>query len=111
MYDILSSHDSVKHLIEIDKSIIHVDAHLENDPIDFLFLRVLTHDTNFPLHVLGELIDELVNILDFHTDALVGGGVDLPGALECFKVVFKARQRVVWRQEVLFELLDDDEDE
>lgn len=109
--DILSSHNSVEHLVEVDKSVIHINAHLENDSVDLLFLRIVFFDTNLPPHFSGELIEELVDILDLHADALVGTSEEFPGVLEVDKVILKARQRVVGGQIVLIELLDDDKDE
>ena len=110
MGHVLSSHDSVEHLVEVDDSIIHIDAHLEDDPIDFLLRSLLTH-ANFPFHICGELIEELVNILDLHADALVATCEHLPGFLELFEIFLEATQRVILLEIVLVELLDDDKDE
>ena len=111
MSDILSSHNSVEHLVEVDKSVIHIDAHLENDSVDLLFLCIVFFDTNLPPHFSGELIKELVDVLDLHADTLVGTSEEFPGVLKVHKVIFEARERVVCGQIVLIELLDDDKDE
>ena len=54
----LRSHNSVEHLIEVDEALVYVDAHLENHSVDVFLLVIVIH-AHVPLHLAGQLLDEL----------------------------------------------------
>lgn len=64
----LSSHDTVEHLVEVDKPIVDVDAHLQNNPVDFFLPGDFTH-ANPRLHPGRQCHEELWNLLGLHLDA------------------------------------------
>ena len=106
----LGSHDTVEHLVEVDKPIVNVDTHLQNNPIDF-FLPSDLVDANPRLHPGRQRLEELWNLLGLHLDARVLIRKLGPGLFEAFKVYIKLFERAIRIQVILLELLDDDKNE
>ena len=88
--DILSAHDAIEHLVEVDESIIDIDAHLQNDPVKVLGLRIL--DTQFTLHVLRKFVNEILQLVCFKLRALVALCQIFPAILEIGKVILEPHQ-------------------
>lgn len=109
--DKLGPHHSIKHLVEVDEAVVHTDAHLEDDPVDFILAGGIS-DTEQSLHSRGKLAEHLRDVLHLDLDTLISicGGL-LPGNFEVVKVVFETREWVVILQVVLAELLDNDQNE
>ena len=106
----LSSHDSVKHLIEENEAIIDIDAHLENSSIDFLIFSAIA-DSHFLAHSTWQLLKELMERLRLNLNTLVSIGEILPGFLKVIEVFFETFQWVIAFKVILGKLLDDNQDE
>ena len=108
--DELGTHDPVQHLVEVNEAIVDVDSHLENDPVDLLWRRLVTK-ANHRLHAVRQQVEEVRDVLRFHFDARVPICPLGPSCLEVFKVKLESHQWVVRFEVEFLKLLDDDEDE
>ena len=71
--------------MEVDKPIVNVDAHLQDNPIDFFIPSNLT-DANPRLHPGRQCLEEVWNALRLHLDARVLICELGPGRFEAFEV-------------------------
>jgi len=85
----LSSHDSVKHLIEVDETIVDLDPHLEDDALD---IRRACGIIKFHIHqhARREPLEKAVDILDLEALALVAARVVAPRLFKTIEVFLEA---------------------
>ena len=96
----LSTHDSIEHLMEVDKAIVDVDAHLEYSSIN-LFVRCKYGEAHIFSHFARKLLNEIRDLLWLHFHTLIKPREMLPSILKVLKVVLKSLQTVVFFQVIL----------
>lgn len=106
----LGSHHPIKHLIEVDEAIVHIDAHLDDNALDVEFSGAIGN-AHLLTNALRQSVEEVVDVLDFELHALVPTRVVTPSLFEVLKVFFKPCSWVVILNVILGELLNDDQHE
>lgn len=85
----LSTHNPVQHLVEVDESIIDIDAHLEHDPVNYGVSGSIW-DLHFESHSCGQLFEEGRDLFSLDLYTLVSPCHLNPRFTEGIKVLFEA---------------------
>jgi len=108
---VLSSHASVKKLVEIDEGIVTLDTHLQDLLLQLLVINKILIKSKVSL-LLTQLSEEVTELGLLHLDApvLLLGQI-FPDIHELLQVILEEGDHVLFGQVVLLELLDDNQDE
>ena len=106
----MGAHDTIQHLVKVYEAVVHIDSHLEDNPVVVRLLEVL-FEPKAGLHLVRQLPKEGRHMLGLHFDALVAVCEVLPGTFERLEILLEDGERIDFVQIVLLELHDDDQDE
>jgi hypothetical protein len=111
---VFPSHATIEQFIEIDEPILTFDAHFEDLFFQVAFVEVLAAEskTRFFVSLFTELSEEVEQLFLLDLEAFVPIlSIQLPHVHEIDHIDLEQGNHVFFWQVVLFELLNDDEDE
>ena len=111
---VFPSHATIEEFVEIDEAVLTFDAHFEDLLLQVAFIEVLTAEpeTGFFVSLFSELSEEVEQLLFLDLEAFVSVlSIQLPHVHEVYDIDLEKGNHVFLGQVVLFELLDNDEDE